>query len=220
MNILLIGPPGSGKGTQASYISSKYQIANISTGEILRNEIKIASKIGLLVKSIVNLGRLVPDEIVIEIIKKRILMDDCKNGFILDGFPRNMDQVYALNKMLDINKMNLDIALLFKIDDSIVAERLSKRIYCKNCDAVSSLSTNGNADTSCIICGSKLGFYSRSDDSFEVVIARIKSDKIASNKLYSYYQSNQKNTFFIDAAQNPRDIRVEIDSIIMSFNKK
>ncbi len=123
LNIIFLGAPGSGKGTQASILSQEISIPAISTGDILRSEVKNESEIGLLAKKYMDSGSLVPDEVVIGIIKKRILEKDCDNGFILDGFPRNINQAISLDKNLqEINKSISSVVMIDVPDDAIVKE--------------------------------------------------------------------------------------------------
>ena len=132
-NIIFLGAPGSGKGTQANILSQEISIPAISTGDILRFEVKNESEIGLLAKKYMDSGSLVPDEIVIGIIKKRILEKDCDNGFILDGFPRNINQAISLDA--NLNKINKSISSVVMIDvpDDAIVKRITGRFSCKNC---------------------------------------------------------------------------------------
>ena len=117
MKLIFLGPPGAGKGTQAQRLSEKYHIAQISTGDMLRAEVRSGSEIGKKAKDIMDKGLLFPDDLMVEMIAKRIKKDDCKNGFILDGFPRNVDQAKALDKMFVSEHLKLDAVLLLKVDE-------------------------------------------------------------------------------------------------------
>ena len=127
MNIVLLGPPGCGKGTQSDILSHKFQLCKISTGEILRENITRGTEIGLMAKSLVDLGEFVKDEIIISMVEKRILENDCNNGFILDGFPRNLNQVDGLEIMLKKIKKKIDFVFEFIIKKSLLLERILKR---------------------------------------------------------------------------------------------
>ena len=131
MDLILMGAPGAGKGTQSARISEKWQIPAISTGDILRAAIKSGSELGVAAKSYIDAGQLVPDEVVIGLIKERLASPECKNGFILDGFPRSIPQAEALEAM----GVNIDVALSLTVDDSVIVERMSGRRVCDKCGA-------------------------------------------------------------------------------------
>ena len=126
MDLILMGAPGAGKGTQSAKISEKWQIPAISTGDILRAAIKSGSELGVAAKSYIDAGQLVPDEVVIGLIKERLASPECKNGFILDGFPRSIPQAEALEAM----GVNIDVALSLTVDDNVIVERMSGRRVC------------------------------------------------------------------------------------------
>lgn len=223
MNIILIGPPGSGKGTQASLISEKYNLANISTGDILRSEVKKESTVGLMAKRIMEEGRLVPDELVLKIIESRILEKDCNNGFILDGFPRNEKQAQHLDKMLKENKKTINLVLVFEIEESKLQERLLNRIYCKSCGAInakpiSAIDINNEMPLKCLKCGSDEGFFSRSDDNEMTIKTRMMQDKLLSDALKLYYKKNHSNCiFYINADKSTIDVSLEIGNIFQNL---
>lgn len=216
MNILLIGPPGSGKGTQASIMSSKYGLKTISTGEILRNEINCGSLIGKEVEKFTSSGSLVPDEIVVKIVEQVINSEDSKKGFILDGFPRNLNQAEVLDVMLrGISKHNI-IVLIFELSENVITQRLKKRIYCKSCGAVSSLDKVSSLRDKCLNCNSTEGYIVRNDDDPEIVVARIRTDKVNSAEMVDHYKKN-KNTFIINADKSSQEISMQIESILTNF---
>src|ERR1700758_1809129 len=124
MNLIIFGPPGAGKGTQAAQISEKYTIPHISTGDMLRASVKEGGEIGRLAKSYMDKGELVPDRVVIEIIKERLLRPDSRNGFILDGFPRTIPQAEALDKMLDEEGLKIDGVISIEVDDEEIVKRI------------------------------------------------------------------------------------------------
>ena len=179
MNVIFLGPPGSGKGTQAQRICLALNVPQISTGDILRRAIKEQTKTGLEAKSFIDAGKLVPDEVVIAIVKERLAQDDCKKGYVLDGFPRTIAQAEALDKIAHIDAvMNLDIS-----DEKLVA-RLSGRRVCLKCGATYHESTLNGA-TKCTACGDPI--VQRVDDKPETVLNRLKVYHAQSAPLVSYY---------------------------------
>ena len=127
MKVILFGPPGAGKGTQAKYLIEKYKIVQISTGEMLREAVMSGTKLGLTVKLIMDKGDLVSDEVIMSIIEERIEKQDCKNGFILDGFPRTLNQAKALDNLLDIKKMKIDHIIEISVDQKLLINRIENR---------------------------------------------------------------------------------------------
>jgi len=158
MKIVLLGAPGAGKGSQAELIKKEYGLAHISTGDAFRSNIARGTDIGKIAKAYVEKGMLVPDEIVIEIVKERLTHDDCKNGFILDGFPRTIPQAIALDKII-----KLDCVINIKVDNEIVTNRISGRRACRGCTQIYHISTYSKE--TCDKCGGKL--YIREDDKRE-----------------------------------------------------
>lgn len=135
MRLILLGAPGAGKGTQAEYLSKRFSIPHISTGDILRENVKNETELGKKAKEYMDKGLLVPDEIVIEIVKDRLSKEDCKNGFLLDGFPRTIAQAEALDKVLEELGQKIDKVLNIEVPDEKILERMSGRRICKNCGA-------------------------------------------------------------------------------------
>ena len=166
MNIILLGAPGAGKGTQASKISDAYKLPHISTGDIFRENIKNETQIGLLAKSFIDKGQLVPDEVTCKIVENRIEKDDCKNGYMLDGFPRTIAQAEALDKVAKI-----DLVINIDVDHSLLLDRLCGRRVCKDCGESYHISRLGDK-TDCARCGGEL--YQRKDDNEETVGNRLK----------------------------------------------
>ena len=170
MNLILMGAPGAGKGTQAERISAKWNIPAISTGDMLRAAIREENELGLCAKGYIDAGQLVPDEIVIGIIKDYLSSDKCKNGFILDGFPRSIPQAEALDDM----GVRIDAVLSIEVADDVIVERMSGRRICSGCGASYHVKYNPSSkDGVCDKCGNAL--YTRDDDAPQTVINRLKT---------------------------------------------
>jgi len=165
MKLIFLGPPGAGKGTQAERIAERFQIAHLSTGDMLRAEIRNATPLGAAAKAYIDRGELVPDSVIIDMVRERIARDDCKNGFLLDGFPRTVVQAEALNAITDIDHaVNIDVP-----SERLVA-RISGRRMCPDCGAAYHVSMY--AEPTCRKCSGKL--YQRDDDREETVMNRLK----------------------------------------------
>lgn len=179
MNIILLGAPGAGKGTQATKISERYGLPHISTGDIFRANIKNQTEIGMLAKSYIDKGELVPDEVTCAIVKDRLTWDDCKNGCLLDGFPRNTFQAEELDKFAKI-----DAVVNINIDFSLLMDRLCGRRVCRDCGESYHVSTLNGA-TTCSRCGGEL--YQRKDDNPETVKSRLEVYNAQTAPLIEYY---------------------------------
>ena len=178
MKIVLLGAPGAGKGTQAARITETYSIAHISTGDIFRANIKAGTPLGVLAKSFIDYGQLVPDEVTCEIVQNRLQEDDCKNGFMLDGFPRTIPQAEMLTDLLE-----LDAVVNIAVDSALLMERICGRRVCKNCGATYHISTlNGDV---CEKCGGEL--LQRKDDNPETVQSRLDVYSAQTEPLVAYY---------------------------------
>ncbi len=180
MNIIFLGPPGAGKGTQAQRVCDELSIPQISTGDILRRAIKEETPVGLKAKAFVESGALVPDEILVEIIKDRLAQDDCSKGYILDGFPRTVPQAEALEKIARI-----DVVVELAVDDEALIRRLSGRRVCLKCGATYHVSTLGEK-TTCEKCGETL--IQRKDDNPETVKNRLDVYHSQTAPLISFYK--------------------------------
>ena len=179
MNVILLGAPGAGKGTQAVRIAAAMNIPHISTGDIFRKNIKEKTPVGLKAKSYIDRGQLVPDEVVVEIVQQRIDEDDCKNGFLLDGFPRTIAQAEALDRLTNIdNVINLEVDL-----DKLV-DRITGRRVCEKCGESYHVSTK--KDDICEKCGGKL--IQRADDTEEAVKSRLNVYKNETAPLINFYK--------------------------------
>ena len=190
MNLILFGPPGAGKGTQAKMLIDKFNIVQISTGDMLRDEVKSQSVLGKSAKSIMDRGDLVSDEIIIAMIKKRLLMSDCKNGFILDGFPRTLNQALGLEGLLEDVNINIDNVIQIEVVENLLLERINKRA-----------SENENI---------------RNDDNSLILKNRIKVYKKDTMPVIEYYKKLNKLTI-INGTQSIEKVFQEILKILWSF---
>lgn len=187
MNLILLGPPGAGKGTQAEAITERRGLVQLSTGDMLRGAVKVGTPIGQEASAIMETGGLVPDEIVIKIVAERIAAPDCANGFILDGFPRTLIQAAALDSLLQSKGKQVDAVIEIKVDDAILIDRISGRYMCAGCGA-------GYHDTNhkpkvpgvCDRCGSTQ-FTRRKDDNAETVRNRLMAYYRETSPLIGYY---------------------------------
>ncbi len=187
MKIIFLGAPGAGKGTQAEIVSEKYSIPAISTGSIIREAIKNKTEMGLAAQAYTDGGKLVPDEVVIGIIKERLSEDDCKNGFILDGFPRTVPQAEALDKM----GIPMDLVISIEVSDDDIVKRMSGRRVCPNCSAsYHTLYKPSEDGVHCSKCGAELSI--RNDDRPEVVLQRLEVYHETTEPLKDYYKSTGK----------------------------
>ena len=187
MNLILLGAPGAGKGTQAEKICEKYGIPAVSTGNIIREALKNGTDMGLKAKSYIEAGALVPDEVVIGIIKERLAEDDCKNGFILDGFPRTIPQAEALDSM----GINIDRVVDIEVPDEKITARLSGRRVCLKCGATYHLEyKKPQKEGVCDVCGEEL--VQRKDDKPETVIDRLRVYHEQTEPLKDYYAATGK----------------------------
>lgn len=184
MKIIFLGAPGAGKGTQAEKVSAKLNIPTISTGAIIRAALKAGTEMGLAAKAYIEAGKLVPDDVVIGIIKERLAESDCQNGFILDGFPRTIAQAEALDTM----GVSIDLVVNISVDDATIVERMSGRRVCAACGATfHTLFNPSAAGDKCDKCGAELSI--RKDDQPEVVKDRLTVYHKETKPLEQYYES-------------------------------
>jgi len=188
MNLILFGPPGAGKGTQAQRLQAEYGMVQLSTGDMLRAELASGSVLGKRVKTIMDAGQLVPDELMIDMIAKRIEKDDCKQGFILDGFPRTIPQAKALDALLARRGIVLDALVAIDVDDEDLVGRATGRFSCAKCGATyHDTFKRTQKDGVCDVCGST-SFSRRSDDKEETVRARLKAYHTQTAPILDYYE--------------------------------
>lgn len=183
MKLVLIGCPGAGKGTQAKVLSKHFGIAHISTGDLLREELKNETELGLKIKDIMNSGGLVSDEIVTTLLANRIKKDDCKKGYILDGYPRNVSQAEGLKDVVG----DIDRVVLISVDDDKIVERMVGRRSCPKCSQMYHVKYNPpKADGICDVCGSEL--IQRKDDTEETVKNRLEVYHSTTSPIINYYK--------------------------------
>ena len=204
-NFIFLGPPGAGKGSLAVKVAEDYKIPHISTGDIFRANIKAQTPLGVKVKAIIDSGSLVSDELTFELVKDRLAQDDCKNGYILDGFPRTIPQAEMLEKLVaDVKVVN------FEIQDEIVIRRLSTRRVCKACGAnFNVLTLPPKVEGVCDKCGGEL--YQRDDDKQESIMHRMDVYREQTEPLINFYKNKGKITDL--------DASIETDVLLGKFKE-
>lgn len=188
MNLVLMGLPGAGKGTQAEHIVDNYHLPHISTGDMFRAAISEGTELGKQAKSYMDAGDLVPDEVTIGIVRERLGKDDCRKGFLLDGFPRTVAQAEALEQILSDSHRSMDAVLYIEVDESKLMDRLTGRRICRQCGATYHVVYNPpKQEGVCDKCGGEL--YQRDDDSEETVKARLDVNNKQQQPLLDFYRS-------------------------------
>jgi len=205
MRCVLVGPPGAGKGTQAQYLAAHYSIPHISTGDIFRANLKAGTELGNQAKSFMDRGDLVPDSVTNEMVKDRLTHDDAANGFLLDGFPRNVAQAEVLRAILAEKKTPLHAVLEFSLANEEIVARLSSRRTCRECGAPSV------GVDKCPICGGDV--YQREDDKAEVIARRLEVYAEQTAPIISFYR-NEGLLISVSAAGNVEDITVHAISAL------
>ena len=201
MNLILLGAPGAGKGTLASFLVEKMGVPSVSTGNILREAIANHTELGQKAKAFMDAGQLVPDQLVIDLLRDRIAQDDCKNGFILDGFPRTIPQAEALDQIASI-----DCALSLEVDDAVIEGRMTGRRVCPKCGATYHIKANPpKKEGVCDVCGDTL--HIRKDDKPDVVRHRLATYHEQTEPLKDYYGAQGKLKS-IDGAQGIEQTKV------------
>ena len=210
MQLVLLGPPGSGKGTYASRLNIRLGVPHISTGDIVRDEIKAGTELGKQIRRYSDRGELVPDEIIIEMLQDRLDRPDCAKGFILDGFPRTIAQADALGKIAEI-----DLVINLNVPDEIIIQRLSNRLVCRRCGAIfNALTLKPKKDLVCDECGGEL--YTRDDDRPEVIKERLNVYRRETAPLIEHYKNKEllKDVYCDDLKTPPEVIVERIISIV------
>lgn len=188
MHLLIMGAPGSGKGTYASRIKNYFGIPHISTGDMFREAMKNETPTGLLAKGYIDKGMLVPDEVTNQLVKERLSMADCKKGFLLDGYPRNLEQAEVLNEILKELNINLTAAINLQIEDEKIINRIVNRRMCTNCGkGYNLISLKPKQENVCDDCGAPL--YQRKDDNVETISNRLSVYNMQTKPLIAYYEN-------------------------------
>lgn len=214
VKIVLLGPPGAGKGTQAKSISNKYSIPHISTGDIFRKNISENTPLGIEAKSYMDNGQLVPDEVTINMVKDRLQQEDCKQGYLLDGFPRTVSQAEALQDFLDSRNESLDTALLIEVPRDFILERMTGRRVCPSCGASYHIKFNPAANGKCELCGSDV--VQRKDDTEETVKERLDVYEKQTQPLIDFY----KNKNLLSTVDGTQAINKVFESICKVLGNK
>lgn len=208
MRLILLGPPGAGKGTQAEFIVDQFQVPHISTGDIFRKNIKEGTDLGLRAKSFIDQGALVPDSLVVEIVEARLQEADCENGFLLDGFPRTEYQAVELDKVLEKSGVSLTAVINIKVNPELLVSRAVGRRICRSCGATYHVKNNPPLKEGvCDKCDGEL--YQRSDDVEETVANRINIYVNETSPLIHYYEERGK-LLNIDGEQDIKVVSADI----------
>jgi len=214
MRIILFGPPGAGKGTQAKVLTERVRLPHVSTGDLLRENVKGSTPLGRQAKDFMDKGLLVPDELVANMLQERFSRPDVKSGFILDGYPRNISQAKTLDDMLAKKRMDIDFVVYLDASDAIIIQRLSGRLVCSSCGGNFHV-TNMPPKVAgiCDNCGGSL--YQRSDDKEETVRKRLEVYKKEVAPLIEYYQK-QKKLYRLSGDEKPE---IVLDKVVRIANK-
>ncbi|TAL48103.1 adenylate kinase [archaeon] len=213
MIVILFGPHGSGKGTQAKMIADEYGLVRISTGDVFRESIASGSELGKKVKKFVEGNVYVPDDLVNEVVKEKIVSSD--KNFVFDGYPRTMDQTKFLEKVFQELKLQVDIVINIDVDDAELVKRLENRRICSKCGATYNLATNSPAkDEMCDVCGGKL--YQRKDDTKEGIKSRMNEYKTKAQPLLEHFRKHDKLAD-IDGNKPPELVFTDIKQLLDKF---
>ena len=217
MQLLLMGPPGAGKGTQAVKLVEKFKIPQISTGDMFRAAVKEGTELGKKAKACMDAGTLVPDEVTVGIVRERLAKDDCKGGFILDGFPRTVEQAKALEKILDELNLKLTKVLNIRVPAEFLIERAVGRRICKGCGATYHVKFNApKVEDTCDNCGGKL--YQRADDNEETMKKRLSVYEESTRPLIDYYEKVGVYAE-VDGRQPIEKVTEELINVLCSVEK-
>ncbi|MEN6392074.1 MAG: adenylate kinase [Syntrophomonas sp.] len=214
MNIILMGPPGAGKGTQADIIKANYPIPHISTGDMFRDAVSKQTPLGVEAKKYMDSGQLVPDEVTIGIVAERLAEPDCQKGFLLDGFPRTIPQADALEEVLAKLNKKIDAVINIFVPDEILIARITGRVSCRDCKTVYNLNTNPPKKVGvCDLCGGEL--FQRSDDQGDTVVKRLQVYGEQTNPLLAYYEKKGL-VYNIDGDRDSKVVFADVKNILES----
>ncbi|WP_142848557.1 adenylate kinase [Telmatospirillum sp. J64-1] len=217
MRLILLGPPGGGKGTQAKRLQDRFGLVQLSTGDMLRAAIAAGSELGKKAKSVMDAGQLVSDDIIIGMIAERIEQPDCKGGFILDGFPRTIPQAEALDRLLADKGLNLDFAIEIRVPDERIVERITGRFTCAKCGAgYHDKFQRPKTDGVCDVCGGT-EFSRRADDNAETVTARLNAYHAQTAPLLPYYEEKGKLRV-VDGTLPIDEVTRKLEEILQTAN--
>ena len=215
MHLIIMGAPGSGKGTYAKVLKDIFAVPHISTGEMFRKAIKEGSELGKLAQSLIDKGNFVPDDITNKLVKQRLAEEDCKNGFLLDGYPRNLDQAKAFTEILKELNIELDAVINLNVDDDEIVKRIVNRRLCSNCgQGYNILTIPPKVEGICDLCNSPL--YTRADDNEETVKTRLAVYNDQTKPLVEYYEALNK----ILQINSNQEIDLAIKDIVKAVEDK
>ena len=213
-NIIFIAPPAAGKGTQSAILEKKYNLPHISTGDILREEAKKDSELGRYISEVLSSGGLVKDEVTYELLKNRLSQSDCKNGYVLDGFPRNIEQAYKYDEILNSLNQQLGYVIQLDIDEETLEKRITGRRICPDCKTVYNLNSETEKPTQesiCDKCGGRL--YQRNDDNITSFKNRYELYLEKTKPLLDYY-GKKGILYVIDGNNSVDEVSKKIDSVL------
>jgi adenylate kinase len=214
MNLILLGPPGAGKGTQAEFLQQKFKLAKLSTGDMLRAAVRRSTELGKKADAVMKAGQLVSDDIMIALIRERIANTDCENGFILDGFPRTIGQAEALDGMLATMQKPLTMVIELTVDDAVLVERIAGRFSCTVCGAgYHEQFKKPKVEGVCDTCGATI-FTRRKDDNRETVASRLEAYHAQTAPLLPYYKE-RGILKSVDGMADIADVTREIDGLFL-----
>ncbi|MGV3279157.1 adenylate kinase [Rickettsiales bacterium LUAb2] len=211
--LILMGPPGGGKGTVAGLLKRKLSVAHLSTGEMLRDEVSKGSELGKQIKEIIDNGKLVSDNIMEELISIKINNPECKNGFILDGYPRNINQAKSLDSLFEKNRINTYKVFEIAVAEDIIVKRILGRFMCAKCSAIyNKFFSPTKQEGICDVCGSK-EFITRKDDNLDTIKKRLQIYSNETTEVLSYYKKNNKH-YLINGEQDTTNVLSEIVNLL------